>query len=136
MRTWLVALTVVGLIAVTVQAKKIRVPKDYPNIQAGIDAAKDGDTVLVADGVYTGDGNRDIDFGGKAITVRSENGPDNCIIDCQGSAEDPIGGSTSTRARRKTPSWTASPSRTGTPQPKAQGAFSAAVCISGKPAPR
>jgi len=30
-------------------------------IQAGIDAASDSDTVLVADGNYTGDGNRDID---------------------------------------------------------------------------
>ncbi len=36
------------------------------------------------DGIYTGPGNRDIDFKGKAITVRSENGPLNCIIDSQG----------------------------------------------------
>ncbi|MHC4633063.1 MAG: right-handed parallel beta-helix repeat-containing protein, partial [Planctomycetota bacterium] len=28
--------------------------------------------------------NRDINFKGKAITVMSENGPENCIIDCQG----------------------------------------------------
>ena len=51
-------------------------------IQAGIDAA--GGTVVVADGVYTGAGNKDLDFGGAAITVRSANGPDNCIIDCEG----------------------------------------------------
>jgi hypothetical protein len=31
--------------------------------------------VIVADGTCTGTGNRDIDFGGKAITVRSQNGP-------------------------------------------------------------
>ena len=55
---------------------------DYPTIQAAIDAAADYDVVLVSDGNYTGDGNRDIDFLGKAITVKSENGPNNCIIDC------------------------------------------------------
>ena len=60
-------------------------PADFNNIQAAIDDANDGDTVLVADGTYTGDGNRDIEFKGKAITVKSENGPRACIIDCQGS---------------------------------------------------
>jgi len=54
-------------------------------IQAGIDAAVNGDAVLVGDGAYTGTGNKSIDFHGKAITVRSVNGPDTCIIDCQGS---------------------------------------------------
>jgi len=58
---------------------------DFNTIQAAIDDSNDGDTVLVADGIYTGAGNRDIDFHGKAITVRSENGPENCIIDCNGS---------------------------------------------------
>ncbi len=64
----------------------LRVPSpDYPTIQAAIDAAVDYDMVLVADGTYTDHGNRNISFRGKAITVRSENGPNNCIIDCQGS---------------------------------------------------
>ncbi len=64
-------------------------PADYATIQAAIDAAADGDMVLVAAGTYTGDGNRDIDFKGKAITVRSESGPKACIINCQGSADQP-----------------------------------------------
>ena len=61
---------------------------DQPTIQAGIDAAVSGDTVLVADGTWTGDGNRDIDFMGKAITVASENGPESCIVDCDATEVD------------------------------------------------
>ena len=64
----------------------IHVPADQPTIQAGIDAAITGDTVLVADGTYTGPGNRDIDFGGKGVVLKSENGAEYTIIDCEGSS--------------------------------------------------
>jgi len=68
-----------------VLGEALYVPTQFPNIQAAIDASGDGDVVYVADGIYTGTGNKDLSFGGRSITVRSENGPENCIIDCEGS---------------------------------------------------
>lgn len=62
----------------------LRVPGDYPTIQSAIDESLDGDTVLVADGVHNGLGNKNLDFGGRGITVRSQgDDPRNCIIDCE-----------------------------------------------------
>ena len=72
-----------------VQSATIHVPADEPTIQAGINATVAGDTVLVADGTYIGDGNRDIDFGGKGVVLKSENGPEVTIIDCQGTEANP-----------------------------------------------
>ncbi len=65
-------------------ADVINVPTDQPTIQTGINAAVDGDTVLVASGTYTGQGNKNLNFHNKAITVRSARGPSDCIIDCGG----------------------------------------------------
>ncbi len=77
---------VLALLTGPTQAAELHVPADHNTIQAAIDAAVDGDIVIVADGTYTGEGNRGIGFRRKAITVRSENGPENCIIDCETSA--------------------------------------------------
>ena len=55
----------------------IIVPDDYPTIQGAIDAASNGDTVLVAPGTYM----ERINFNGKAITLRSEYGPERTMID-------------------------------------------------------
>ncbi len=60
-----------------------RVPTEFLTIQAAINAAESADTVLIADGTYTGEGNRDLDLAGKDILVKSENGPANCTIDCE-----------------------------------------------------
>jgi hypothetical protein len=59
----------------------IIIPDNYSTIQAGIDAAVNGDTVLVRNGIYPL--TAAIDFKGKAITVRSERGASNCILDGQ-----------------------------------------------------
>jgi hypothetical protein len=59
------------------QAAIIYVPGDQPTIQAGINAAITGDTVLVGPGTYF----ENINFNGKTITVSSASGPDVTIID-------------------------------------------------------
>ncbi len=56
----------------------------FDSIQKAIDYALDTEIITVLPGTYTGNGNREIDFSGKAITVRSQDGAHDCIIDCQG----------------------------------------------------
>jgi len=73
-----------GILNLPLSAEIIHVPSQYAQIQLAISAADPGDTILVADGIYTGPNNKDIDFIGKDITLVSENGLENCIIDCEG----------------------------------------------------
>ena len=61
---------------------------DYPTIQAAVTAAHAGDIIELADGTFTGNGNRDVSYLGKGITIRSRSGdPTRCVIDCEGSAQ-------------------------------------------------
>ena len=80
-----------GSFAITsgAMAASLHVPADYPTIQAALDAARVADTVLVAAGTYRGDGNRDLDFRGKDLVLRSEKGRDATWIDCEGTDKDP-----------------------------------------------
>jgi len=78
-------LVLVVLVAGMAKAADLYVPSQYGTIAAAISAAVTGDTVWVADGTYIGAGNKDLTWSGKKITVRSVNGPNNCIIDCQNS---------------------------------------------------
>ncbi len=85
----IIAFAAFSVFAVPAQARTWYVKPDgtghAPTIQAGVDSAAGGDVVLLADGVFRGPGNRNIDFNGKNITVRSNNDiPGNCIIDCEG----------------------------------------------------
>jgi len=63
---------------------------DYTTIQAAINAAADADTIALADGTFTGFGNRDLDLLGKGVVVRGLNrDPERAIIDCGGSLSEP-----------------------------------------------
>ncbi len=70
-----------------VDGATIRVPADQPNIQAAVDACDGDDTVLIADGIYSGTGNHDVIIPDTNLTIRSENGPEFTIIDLAGTAD-------------------------------------------------
>jgi len=86
MKNIVVVFFVITLCISWCQALYISVPEDYATIQEAIDAANQGDTVLIANGEYTGSGNRDIDFRGKDITVRARS---LCRINCESTLQDP-----------------------------------------------
>jgi predicted outer membrane repeat protein len=58
----------------------LSVPGTYSTIQAAINAARNGDIIEVGPGTYSNSGNQDIEFHGKAVTLRSSAGPLRTII--------------------------------------------------------
>ena len=70
----LLTLIIAGVLTLPLQAATITVDDDgkadYSSIQAAIDAANNGDEIIVSPGTYV----ETIDFNGKAITVRSASG--------------------------------------------------------------
>jgi len=59
-------------------------PADFNDIQSAIDAASDGDVVIVSPGIYTSTSLQVVDMSGKLITLKSTDGPSVTIIDAQG----------------------------------------------------
>ncbi|MBN2171008.1 MAG: hypothetical protein JW819_06805 [Candidatus Krumholzibacteriota bacterium] len=58
---------------------------DQPTIAAALAVAISGDTITLADGTFSGPGNRDLDFESRPLLLRSQSGdPDACVIDCGG----------------------------------------------------
>ncbi|HET9399348.1 MAG TPA: choice-of-anchor D domain-containing protein [Candidatus Acidoferrales bacterium] len=77
-RTVVIASLLLFFAAAAAHAQQtIHVPGDQPTIQAAINAANSGDTVLVAPGSYV----ENINFSGKAIAVTSSGGPAVTTID-------------------------------------------------------
>ncbi len=61
------------------------VPADYPTIQAGINAADVGDTVIVAPGIYTPPANG-YSLRASIVVAGVRHAPESVVIDCGGSA--------------------------------------------------
>ena len=84
----LIALIFVGFIpamqvaSATSTSNIIYVPDDNPTIQAAMNNASAGDTIIVRDGTYTENVNIN-----KRLTIRSENGSANCIVTAKDSSE-------------------------------------------------
>ncbi|NQT35101.1 T9SS type A sorting domain-containing protein [bacterium] len=77
-----ISLSLAAALVSVLFADIIHVPDDFDTIDGAIQEAAEGDTILIADGEYTGNGNVNMTVN-EAIVIISENGPENCIIDCE-----------------------------------------------------
>lgn len=77
----------VGIASAAVLGDTINVCWDgsgnYLTIGEALDAAAPGDEIVVCDGTYSGPGNKNLRID-RPIVLRSANGPERCIIDCEG----------------------------------------------------
>ena len=65
-------------------AADLLVPEDFSSVQEAVDAAKDGDVILIAAGVWTGTGDSVLNTLGKSITVRGSTDEAKTILDAEG----------------------------------------------------
>jgi len=61
---------------------------DLPTIQAAIDAAVDGDEIVLLEGTFTGDGNRDLLIDDEALTIGAASGAE-VVLDAEGTPATP-----------------------------------------------
>jgi len=67
---------VIYVLVANAQAAVIYVPDDYPTIQQAVDASNRGDTIIVRGGTYI----ENVYIDKPYLTIRSENGSTNCIV--------------------------------------------------------
>ncbi|MHC5145462.1 MAG: right-handed parallel beta-helix repeat-containing protein, partial [Planctomycetota bacterium] len=79
-------------VRLTLFQDEINLTPTGPTLQHALSYVNEGGTLLLADGVYSGPGNRNIDLKGKAVTIKSINGPDNCTLDLNADPNSPARG--------------------------------------------
>ncbi len=90
---WFLVMAVISSVVIpNAAADTLHVPAQYPTLQAAVDAAVTGDVVVVANGTWTGPGNKDVRLVGVDIAIRSADGPKSCILDCESTPEIPFRG--------------------------------------------